>query len=68
MFYLNKIFKPKKKVNLKRVGGKNDGDYLLNINDIKSSNFFYSFGLGLDWCFEENILKIKKNKIQISKF
>ena len=71
MFYLNKILKPKKKINLKRVGGKNDGGYLLNLDNINSSNFFYSFGVGLNWSFEENIYQIKKDQnvsFQISMF
>ncbi|XOJ73452.1 hypothetical protein ABXT43_00935 [Candidatus Pelagibacter sp. Uisw_114] len=34
MFYLNKIFKPKKKIGSQRMGDKYDGGYLLNLKNI----------------------------------
>ncbi len=61
MFYLNKIFKPVEKIELKRIGNKSDGGYLLNLKNIEDANNFYSFGIGMNWDFENEIYKLKKN-------
>lgn len=62
MFYLNKIFKPVSKIDLKRIGNKNDGGYLLNLKDIEYASNFYSFGIGMSWDFESEIYNLKKNQ------
>jgi hypothetical protein len=62
MFYLNKIFKPKKKISLQRMGDKYDGGYLLNLKNINDATTFYSFGIGLSWEFENEIYNSKKRR------
>ena len=62
MFYLNKIFKPSKKIDLQRIGDKFDGGYLINTKNISEANNFYSFGIGLSWKFESDVYELKRNQ------
>ena len=61
---LAKIFKPLANCELIRLGKFNDGGYLVGKNSINNSEYLVSFGLDLDWSFEEDFKK-KNNKINI---
>ena len=61
---LAKIFKPLANYELIRLGKFNDGGYLVGKNSINNSEYLVSFGLDLDWSFEEDFKK-KNNKINI---
>lgn len=60
---LPNILKPKKKYDLIRIGSNNDGGYLCTLNSAKQSKTLICLGIWLDWVFEKEFLKIKKNKI-----
>ena len=45
---------------LVRIGGGNDGSYLVDKNSIISSDILISFGVGITFDFEKSFLKIKK--------
>jgi len=49
---LPKLFKPKFKYDLIRVGNKNDGGYLISFDTLSKSKCLLSFGVGLDLGFE----------------
>ena len=64
---LNKKYfflKPIVKKNLIRIGNKSDGGYVIDKSCLKRANSLISFGVGDDWSFEEQCLKIN-NKINI---
>ena len=60
---LPNILKPQKKYDLIRIGSNNDGGYLCTLNSVKQSKTIICLGIWLDWIFEKEFLKIKKNKI-----
>ena len=49
---LPKLFKPKFKYDLIRVGNKHDGGYLISSDTLSKSKCSLSFGVGLDLGFE----------------
>ena len=55
------FLKPKHFFFLKRLGNQNDGGYLVGENSIQNANYLISFGIGIDWSFENSIKKLKKN-------
>lgn len=57
---LNIKLKPKKKVDLVRVGRKNDGGYLVAKKSLVNSKNLISYGINDDWSFEKDFLR--KNK------
>ena len=61
---LKKIFLPKFKTSLIRVGRNNDGGYCIAEKSILNTNILYSFGLSDDCSFEKDFYKRKpKTKI-----
>ena len=58
---LQKFFKPKYFYSLKRIGGANDGGYLVGINSLEKADYLVSIGINDDWSFEESIRKLRKN-------
>ena len=63
---LPKIFKHLFCKDLDRLGNENDGGYLVSRNDISKSDILFSFGIDVDWSFEEDFLK--KNKLPVYGF
>ena len=62
---INLILKPKKKFKLHRLGGPNDGGYLIGENSLEKSETLISFGIDDNWQFEEDFMKKNSNcKIQ----
>ena len=57
---LPSYLEPRKSGILIRLGKSNDGGYLVNAEDIKKPDCVVSFGIGLDWSFEEGFLKHKQ--------
>ena len=55
---LPNYFKPKKKFSLIRLGKNNDGGYLVGKKTILESEILISLGIGDDWSFESDFLKI----------
>ena len=49
---MNKIFLPRNNFDLIRIGGNNDGGYLVEKNSIENSNFLIGLGINDDWNFE----------------
>ncbi len=60
---LPKIFKPKYKYNLIRLGRDNDGGYLVEKESIFKSKSLISLGIGHDWSFESDFNKLNKTPI-----
>ena len=58
---LDKIFKPKLRYELVRLGRENDGGYLIGKNSLNNSDILISYGIDDDWSFEKNFLKLNKN-------
>jgi len=61
---LPKFFQLKKVDDLIRLGGKNDGGYLVSETDVKTSDILISFGMGVNWKFEIDF--IKKNNVPLN--
>tara|TARA_B100001564_G_scaffold352322_1_gene359565 strand:- start:97 stop:891 length:795 start_codon:yes stop_codon:yes gene_type:complete len=55
------FLKPLKTPNLIRLGRKADGGYVVDKKIIQNTNTLVSFGLGSDWSFELDYLKINKD-------
>lgn len=51
---INSLLKPKKKFKLHRIGGPNDGGYLIGENSLKKSEILISFGIDDNWQFEKD--------------
>ena len=51
---------PYKESNLIRLGDKNDGGYVISKKTISKTEYLISFGLGLNWSFENDFFQIKK--------
>ena len=58
------FLKPIKTSNLKRLGRNADGGYVVDYEIIKNTKTLITFGLGPDWSFELDYIKLK-NDIQI---
>lgn len=64
--YLPDKFKPLYISNLKRLGRDSDGGYLIDQVSLDNSNNLITIGLGLDFSFEKDFIKInKKNTVTI---
>ena len=61
-------FKPRGEFNLLRIGGDNDGGYLVELNSIKQSQDLISMGIGKNWRFEEDFLQHAAMSIGISAY
>ncbi len=60
------FLKPYEVNDLIRLGRNEDGGYIVSESIIKSSNYLLAFGMGADWSFEEDFLKLNKNnKVEI---
>ena len=60
------FLKPYEVNDLIRLGRNEDGGYVVSEEIIKSSNYLLAFGMGADWSFEEDFLKLNKNnKVEI---
>ena len=59
------FLKPIKTDHLIRMGAKFDGGYVVDSKIISSSSKLISFGLGADWSFELDYLKLTNKKIHI---
>jgi hypothetical protein len=58
---LNKLLKPIFETDLTRVGGNNDGGYLIGKKSLINTKILLSIGIANNWCFEKDfILKNKK--------
>lgn len=55
------FLKPLRTTNLTRLGRKADGGYVVDKKIIQATNNLVSFGLGSDWSFELDFIKINKN-------
>ena len=55
------FLKPIKTSNLTRLGGNQDGGYVVDFEIIKNCNTLITFGLGPDWSFELDYMKKNKN-------
>lgn len=55
---LPKFLQPKKIDTLKRVGGRNDGGYVIDKKNIFNSDVLVGLGMSDDWSFEENFNSI----------
>ena len=60
---LAKFLCPKFKTELIRIGGKNDGGYVIPRLSLEKTDTLYSFGLGDDWSFEEQFKKKSGAKV-----
>ena len=58
-------FKPQGEFNLLRVGGDNDGGYLIELNSIQQSQDLISMGIGKNWRFEEDFLQYALMSISV---
>ena len=58
------FLRPIKNQNLIRLGRKADGGYIVDKNIIKKTDGLVSFGMGSDWSFELDYIKIN-NKVKI---
>lgn len=65
--YFPKFLKPKNSYRLKRLGKKNDGGYLVDINSILKSKTLITLGINDDWSFEKDFANIN-SKIKIMCF
>ncbi len=54
---------PYKESNLIRLGDKKDGGYIISKKTISKIEYLISFGLGLNWSFENDFFKIKNDTI-----
>ena len=59
-----KFFQLKKVDDLIRLGGKNDGGYLVSETDVKTSDILISLGMGANWKFEIDF--IKQNNVPLN--
>ena len=59
------FLRPIKISTLVRLGEKSDGGYVVDSNIIKNSYNLISLGLGTDWSFELDYLKLKNKKVHI---
>ena len=55
------LLKPIKNPNLIRLGRNLDGGYIVDSEIIKQCNTLITFGLGPDWSFELDYIKMNKN-------
>lgn len=60
---LPKEFKPKFEYNVLRLGGDNDGGYIVEKKSIENSKSLLTLGLGYEWTFEKDYIKLTKNPI-----
>ena len=60
---LPKEFKPKFEYNLIRLGGDNDGGYVVEKKSIMNSKSLLTLGLGYEWNFEKDYSNLTKNSI-----
>lgn len=60
---LPKEFKPNFEYDLMRLGGNNDGGYIVEKKSIKNSKSLLTLGLGYEWRFEKDYVKLTKNSI-----
>ena len=63
MYKLPKYFCPLYKTQLIRLGKSNDGGYCIPEKSLKEVKNLFSFGLDVDWSFEEDFRKKSKSKI-----
>ena len=54
------FLKPLKNLNLVRLGRNHDGGYVVDNSIVKKCNTLITFGLGPDWSFELDFIKINK--------
>lgn len=59
------FFKHRKCDGLVRIGGVNDGGYVLVESDIKNASALLSFGLNIDWNFEQHFSSVNKAPIWV---
>ncbi len=52
-------FKPQGEYNLLRIGGHNDGGYLVESKSIEQTEALISMGIGKNWRFEEDFITHK---------
>ena len=52
-------FKPKYEYEVARLGGDNDGGYLVGKKSIEKSMSLLTLGLGYEWRFEKDYYKLK---------
>ena len=64
---LQKIFLPKFKTLLIRLGKDNDGGYCVPKKSVMNSDFLFSFGLNDDWSFEKDFIN-KNSKTRVFVF
>jgi len=57
-FKFPKVLMPFECPNLIRLGKQNDGGYLVNPVDVLETKHILSFGIGSDWSFENDFLKL----------
>ena len=55
------FLQPIRTSNLKRLGRNGDGGYVVDYEIIKKTKTLITFGLGPDWSFELDYIKIKKD-------
>ncbi len=60
---LPKFFRPNYSTELIRIGLKNDGSYLIPKKSLELTKKLFSFGMELDWSFEEDFYNRTKCKI-----
>jgi len=58
------VLKPNKKFELIRLGAKNDGGYLVEINSLKSADYLISLGVSTEWSFEKEFIQHNKLKFK----
>ena len=56
-------FKPQGEFNLLRIGGDNDGGYLVESASIEKTEALISMGIGKNWKFEEDFISNKAIEI-----
>ena len=55
------FLRPIKNKNLIRLGRKADGGYVVDKNVVQNTDYLVTFGLGPDWTFELDYIKINQN-------
>ena len=61
------FLRPIKNENLVRLGRNADGGYVVDKNVVENTNHLVTFGLGPDWSFELDYIKLN-NKVKISMY